>query len=454
VQEVKSACVAPPISGDPSAVDLFPVGTHEYDGGMVTIDGFTYHVRGSIYYPAEDDGVDKPFYGRLARLGRVPLVVCVHGAHSASSPSYLGYDYFQAQLARMGFIAVSVDERETDQSDDWVDFTANIVRRADLAIASIAFLQTLDAGDPIFKGTFDFTRTGLMGHSRGGDCVLAVVERISLSGVTVPAVLSLAPVDSGANSGKPKGIAFMTILPAADGDVVDNSGARFYDQAVPAPFKTQLYVDQANHNFFNREWLNDDAIGTIPIMLRFEHERILSTYGCAFFRHALRGEATFGYLDRTLLPTGVRNDNIHLSYDMSGTRVVDDYEGHPITKDNEGQATAQSGGLVAKQFPFTQSGSAFNASFFGNSTGNVSIAPKTTGDFREPLKTQADLTRCGCALPRSIRRLTSRRVRPASASGSRTRRVRSPGSMSTRLAASRAPTTGNRSTPHSTVATS
>ena len=41
IQEVTSHCVAPPTIGDPSNLDLFPVGTHEYDDGTVTFDGFT-----------------------------------------------------------------------------------------------------------------------------------------------------------------------------------------------------------------------------------------------------------------------------------------------------------------------------------------------------------------------------------------------------------------------------
>lgn len=393
VQQVNAQCVNPPVAGDPSSLDLFPVGSHDYADGQVTFDGFTYDIKGSIYYPAENDGVDKPFNKRLAALGRVPLVVCVHGAHSPTTPSYHGYDYFQQELAGMGFIAVSVDERQTDDGPDWSGWTQNIVRRAELAISSIGFLQQLDASDPIFKGTFDFGHTGLMGHSRGGDCVIAVTERINLPGVNIRAVLSLAPVNSGANSGKPHGYAFMTFLPAADGDVVDNNGAQFYDQATPASFKTQLYIDHANHNYFNRQWLNDDTGGGLPIMARPDHENILSAYGCAFFRNTLRGDATFGYLDNQLLPSGVQNQNIHLAYDVAGARIVDNYEGHPITADNEGQATAQLGGLVAKDFPFAQTGGAFNGSFFGNTTGNVCIAKEKVGDFREPLKKPADLTK-------------------------------------------------------------
>jgi alpha-beta hydrolase superfamily lysophospholipase len=391
VQEVTAGCFVPHDSGDPSGLNLFPVGTYDYDGGQVTIDGFTYGVRGSIYYPADDDGANKPFNTRLASLGRVPVVVCVHGAHDPGVPSYLGYDYFQYALARMGFVAVSVDERQTDESSDWAGWTQNIVRRAELALASIAHLQQLDAAGPIFDGKLDLARTGLMGHSRGGDCVIAAAERLTLGGVSIRAVLSLAPVNSGANSGRPSGYAFMTFLPAADGDVVDNNGAQFYDAAHPDPVKTQLYIDHANHNYFNRQWLNDDTSGGLPIMARPDHERILLAYGCAFFRFALRGDGTFGYLDHSLLPSGVQNPNIHIATEIVDTRTIDDYEAHPITIDTEGQPTAQIGGLIAADFPFAQATGAFNGSFFGASTGNVSRPGEIVGSFREPLRDPADL---------------------------------------------------------------
>ncbi|HEV7679485.1 MAG TPA: hypothetical protein VGQ42_13035 [Candidatus Dormibacteraeota bacterium] len=398
VQQLTSHCVAPPTGGDPSAVDLFPVGTHDYDDGQVSFDGFTYNVRGSIYYPADDDGADQPFNTRLARLGPAPLVVCVHGAHDPAFPSYRGYDYFQAALARMGFVVVSVDENQTNEKPDWGGWTQNIVRRAELGLASIAYLQTLNANGPIFKGAIDFSRTGLMGHSRGAECVIAMAERNTLAGVAIRSVLSLAPVNSGATSGRPKGYAFMTFLPAADGDVVDNNGAQFYDQATPDSIKVQLYIDHANHNFFNRQWFNDDAHRTnplrvLPIMSRPDHERILLAYGCAFFRFILQNGATLPYLIDQLLPAGALTDNVHMAYAVQGLRVVDDYENHPITVDSEGQATAQLGGITAGDYPFAQAGGAFNSSFFGNTTGNVMTAHERAGDFREPLKSPVDLRR-------------------------------------------------------------
>jgi dienelactone hydrolase len=391
VQELTARCFTPAAGPDPSSLNLFPVGTHEYDGGQTTIDGFTYDIRGSIYYPADDDGIDQPFNTRLAQLGRVPLVVCVHGAHSASSPSYLGYDYFQHALARIGFVAVSVDERQTDLNPDWGEWTQNIVRRAELALASIAFLQQFDGTGHLLDGRIDFGRTGLMGHSRGGDCVIAAAERLNLPGVTIAAVLSLAPVNSGANTGRPRGYPFMTFLPAADGDVRDNNGAQFYDGAEAAPIKTQLYIDYANHNYFNRQWLNDDTAGGLPVMARSEHERILLSYGCAFFRFGLRGDATFPYLDHSVVPWGGPNLNIHLAYDVVDARIVDDYEGHPISVDNEGEPTSQLGGLVADVFPFSLDPGAFNLSFFGATTGNVSTSRENTGSFREPLRDPTDL---------------------------------------------------------------
>ena len=108
--------------------------------------------------------------------------------------------------------------------------------------------------------------------------------------------LALAPTNArfqvgGLSTVQPKGYAFMTVLPAGDGDVRDNNGAQFYDQAVPGPFKSQLYVHYTNHNFFNRQWLYDDSLNyTQPaVIARVEHEHVLTTYGCALFRATLLG---------------------------------------------------------------------------------------------------------------------------------------------------------------------
>jgi hypothetical protein len=387
VQEVKAQCVAPPANGNSAWLDLFPVGTMDYDGGMVTVtSGHKHVIAGTIYYPAEGDGPGTPFNVNLAKLGRVPIAVLVHGRHGGTD-SHLGYDYLQHQLARMGIVAISVDCNESDQWGGWAD---NIRDRADIIIASIAHMQALDGSDPILKGRIDFKRLALMGHSRGGDAVVTVPEIISLAGVTIRGVISLAPVNSGASSGHPKGYPLMAILPAHDGDVKDLNGAQFYDAADPAPFKSQLFVHFANHNYFNRRWTNDDTNGGLPLMARADHERILSAYGCAFFRTVLLGQDHLPYLEGRVRPVGVATGNVQLSFKREKAVTVDDHQqANGIGKNSMAGPTTQTG-LSANEFPFTQGGGAFNISFFGNTIGMVA-EPKRTGTFRSQLDTRRDL---------------------------------------------------------------
>lgn len=391
-QQVMSRCVDPPIGADPSALDLFPVGNTEYDGGQITLHGQSFSVKGTVYYPAEADGSATPFNVRLGKLGPSPIVFLAHGNHSPSSPSHLGYDYFQAQLARMGIVACSVFLNETNGDGGG---TGNILDRADLIIAGIKQMQSLSAGaDAIFGGRLDFSRVGLMGHSRGGDAVVQVPTRITLLGVTIQAVLALAPTNFfGAASPKPSGYAFMTLLPAADGDVVDNDGAVFYDTATPSPLKAELYVFNANHNYFNRQWLNNDNSGGLPTMARSDHERILSAYGCAFYRAMLLKHDTTAYLTGRLLPAGVMTANVHLAFARDSALVVDGHDtGTWVPANSMGQTTTQTAGLAGSEFAFAQSAAAFNGSFFGRSVGMVAQAKRGGGTYRSPLSTRLNLT--------------------------------------------------------------
>ena len=390
-QELKVKCVAPPTTYDPSTLDLYPVGNSDYDGGTITILNVTYNVKGTIYYPAEEDGHSTPFNKRVGKHGPIPILFMAHGNHDPSVPSELGYDYFQQQLAKMGIIAVSVFSNETNG----LQFSSiNITIRAHLIIASIAHFQQLNStSDPIFGGRIDFSRIGLMGHSRGGEAVIVVPEIVALPDVIIRCVISLAPVNFNASDGKPKGYAFLTILPAMDGDVVDNNGAEFYDQATPNPLKSQIYVNHANHNFFNRQWTNDDTCGGLPIMARSDHERVLSAYGCAFFRSHLLGHDTSGFLLYKQLPAGVLTDNIHLSFAIDKATTIDNFEdGNGIGLNSIGQLNTQSGGLIANEYAFAQTTMGpFNDSFFGNTTGMVAQSKEASGTFRWQLANPVSL---------------------------------------------------------------
>jgi hypothetical protein len=191
----------------------------------------------------------------------------------------------------------------------------------------------------------------------------------------------------------------MTILPASDGDVWPNNGAIYYDRAAPSPFKSQLFVHFTNHQFYNRQWLDDDstwanAAPTPAVLPRYDHERVLTAYGCAFYRAALLGHATTPYLAGKLLPAGVATKNVHLSFEQSGVLTVDNHEdGNGIAKNSLNAATQQIGGLSADEFPFRQGGGAFNGSFFGESVGMVARPGGNGRIFVQDLAGKRDLTK-------------------------------------------------------------
>lgn len=388
VLKITVPCVDPPVAEDPSALNLFPVGIVDFANGPN---------KGRIYYPAEDDGTGVAFNKRLATLGRVPLIVMAHGNHDAGVPNYLGYDFFQTDLAKMGFVAISVD----CNSQNGMGYSISIIEnRADLIIGALSVMQQLDStATSVLFGRIDFSRVGLMGHSQGGEAVVLVPEVIGLAGVSIRSVIALAPTEGGATKKTPKGYAFMTILPASDGDVWPNDGAIYYDRAVPSPFKSQLFVHFTNHQFYNRQWLDDDSLWaaaapTPPVQSRYDHERVLTAYGCAFYRATLLGHATTPYLAGKLLPGGVATKNVHLSFEQAGVLTVDNHEdGNGIGKNSLNAPTQQLGGLSADEFQFHQGAGAFNGSFFGSSVGMVARPGGNGRLFVQDLAGKRDLTK-------------------------------------------------------------
>ncbi|MGH9382809.1 MAG: S8 family serine peptidase, partial [Vicinamibacterales bacterium] len=308
--KVAKCALTPSASGDPTGPEVTQAGTVDFSAvDITTSTGRTLKVRGNAFYPATTDGSNQNFNDSAGT--RVPIVFMAHGNHpvlhdpanraaefcpntpgrpagAVKISNHLGYVYLQERLARLGIASVSVDCNETNCEGN---SPQNITERAELIAAAIRHFQSLDSGGhQIFGGHLDFDKVGLLGHSRGGEAVLLVPELTgsrAAAGATFKAVLSLAPTSNGASSGTPRSFAFMTILPAGDGDVRQNFGAVFYDRAVPTPFKSQLYIHEANHNFFNTEWVNPDRLSGAAPMPRADHEAILTVYACAFFRTTL-----------------------------------------------------------------------------------------------------------------------------------------------------------------------
>ncbi len=440
-------CGAPQVvREDPSALNVSPVGNLDYSGTpvrirMAILEGESLPVAGTVFYPAERAGQGTPFNTRLARQGPVPIVFMAHGMSGLfrdptnrfeerleDQPggwtpihSHKGFEYFQRLLAQMGIIAVSVDCKEINRR--FPAGTSDVVSlRARLILESIRHFQSLRSGSgPIHKDLIDFSKVGLMGHSQGGEAALVVPEdlarrRTDITDVGVKGVIALAPTDRSASSGQPRGFAFMTILPAGDGDEYKNSGAKFYDRAIPDPFKCQLYVHHAIHSSFNTEWSDEwerysyikekerrspPRPGRPPLgppmkqglparMLRSDHEHILSVYGCAFFRKVLLGHDLVKVLKGQELPPGVPIPWTHISFESKeGALTVDDHENRDIHKNTLGQRTKQSGGLTAEEKEFAEGST---PTFFGATSGMIARSSSPTGQFRSPLVGNMDLT--------------------------------------------------------------
>ena len=443
-------CVSPGVSrNDPTALNLSPVGTSDFNVTL-SVRGTSYQVKGNVFYPGQSRGVGVPFNTSAVPGGKAPIVFIAHGQHAtfhnpdpqkradecgyntADCSGYLpianhkGYEYFQKLLAQMGIISVSVDCNEFCGDIGASQTCINCF--ADLVLGAIKHFQSLNSGrDPIFDGHIDFSSVGLMGHSRGAEAMLMVPELLALpgtgiSGVTVKGALCIAPTDTGSTRGAPTGFAFMTILPAADLDMQLGDGARFYDRASADPFKCQLYVHDANHNFFNTEWVSDDRdtwnipTGTvtrkrshITLMSKDEQKAILKAYGCAFFRTVLAGQGRRladkpmrKFLEGLEMPPGVtRFRDVHISFERSGSTTVDDNEGPDIRRNTQGQINTWAGGLTAQRCKFAQTGCnlaktggavTINRTFYGNTRGMVARSSLKSGRFKWVLGGTMDLS--------------------------------------------------------------
>jgi pimeloyl-ACP methyl ester carboxylesterase len=198
----------------------------------------------------------------------LPLVVFVHGFHASCEegwswpcesgtraiPNYRGYDYVGTTLAAHGYVVVSIGANGVNASggDDATGRARLIDRHLDLWRD---WSTRIDG--PFgrrFVGALDFTRVGLVGHSRGGEAVLRHAQLypgragalLTLGGTQ----FELRPVPN---------VPLAVVLPECDGDQFDLNSVRHFDSSRyartgdPAP-KYAIVVRGANHNFFNTVW--------------------------------------------------------------------------------------------------------------------------------------------------------------------------------------------------------
>lgn|GEM_PF-5204125 len=275
-----------------------------------------------IVYPALPGSPDK-----LAGTGKLPVVLLNHGHHHswdfsvdasgtsvtgiAVKPSYTGYAYLQDALAQHGIVSASVDHNFACATKSLIE------TRADTIIAALDVLFNEDAAATSrYSGRLDFTKIGLMGHSRGGDAVVRAVKKIGASvsllfKYTVKAVCSLAPTDvtGGGVAANRMALAqddllcYQVVYGALDGDVIGDgfdsafgTGFRHYDRA-QCP-KTMAFLDACCHNAFNTVWFADGNDSSDPrLASQTDHQKIAVDYIGDLFRWQLNGEKRAQTLD-------------------------------------------------------------------------------------------------------------------------------------------------------------
>lgn len=284
--------------------------TDDYDFGdravaMDGLGGVRGELRGRIYLP---DAATAP--------GPRPTVVLLHGRHtvcwnlSASGsgamtwpcaagqvevPSYRGYDALAQTLATWGYAVVSVSANAVNANDARLAVDAGALARGRLVMDTLGMLELATSGQPVahrdeasgleatldvaldadttslggspdadqldpsdLVGRFDLQKVGLVGHSRGGEGVAAAVALNLESGrpYGIVSTVLLAPVDFARRT--LADVETLVVLPYCDGDVADQQGQHYVDDARYAfgdqVLRTTAWVMGANHNFFNSVW--------------------------------------------------------------------------------------------------------------------------------------------------------------------------------------------------------
>ncbi len=260
-----------------------------------------------IVYPADDQT------NQVSGSGPLPIVVLQHGAHDwiRTNPlrfveSYKGMRYLQDALAALGIVSVSVDANAANV------FNATLVEmRAALIVSALDSLRELHkSAGSVLHDRLDFSRIGLLGHSRGGDAVVRAAKRIAADrpDYRVKFVCSLAPTDFSGEAKQSQRMVlsrsecpfYAVLYGTQDNDVSGAGGAdgmggtgfRHYDRA--RTDKAMLFIDGCNHNRFNGAWMADsgDEFGAHPddlaeLQSEATHQALLTEFVGALARWKL-----------------------------------------------------------------------------------------------------------------------------------------------------------------------
>ncbi|WUV71089.1 hypothetical protein OG223_48050 [Streptomyces sp. NBC_01478] len=230
--------------------------------------------------------------------GKRPLALFLHGRHytcytpgteditgdwpcptgTKSVPSYRGYLRDQQLLASQGYVTVSISANGINAQDAEAE-DAGAQARSSLVRLHLAHWADWSAHPRTAPAVVrnappaDLSRVLLIGHSRGGEGV----NRAAMDSLYPPpaaqdgyrgpvrwkirGTVLIGPTIFGQNP--VADVPSVTILPGCDGDVSDLQGEVYVDGTRGVSKGTALhsavYVEGADHNFFNTEWTPGQA---------------------------------------------------------------------------------------------------------------------------------------------------------------------------------------------------
>ncbi|MFC9687767.1 hypothetical protein ACFTSF_04455 [Kribbella sp. NPDC056951] len=308
---VLSATAGVAYAGEPT----YGVVTSEYnlgDEAITLLGGVMSELRAKVYEPKRAPG-------------KRPLILFLHGFHEACYggdgvqrwpcapdqrpvPSFRGYDAPGIELARHGYVVISISSNAVNRNVGKT-LDAGTRLRGELVLAHLDLWK--------HSNRVDLDNVGLMGHSRGGEGVVAatLANAARPHPYGIKAVLPLAST-SATRQALP-GVALNLLSGYCDGDVYDLQGQHLYDDARAtdddAP-KSSVLLMGANHNFFNSEWTpgqaeapatddwgfnpDDEPCGTATAtrLTAVEQQAAGRVYISGFFRWILGGDETQGKL--------------------------------------------------------------------------------------------------------------------------------------------------------------
>jgi hypothetical protein len=295
-----------------------------------TINAEPFHVdiRGELTFPrdpSDPNAVDPsgaPY----------PLVIIAHGNHDSRSPSYQGYRYLANHLVSHGMICLSVDLNDINGRRDFTGLDA----RGLVILEHIRVLLARNSmpGD-LLHDKIDTNNIGLVGHSRGGEGVVAaqannlarpVPDRFNIKGV-VP----IAPTN-GLDLHH-RGASIFLIYGSADLDV--SGGSDFvnpfliYDRSETP--KSMIFIHHARHNAFNEVWVQpgEDYTESSPLpgsLTPAEHQAVAKAYINTFFQSVLLNRPSYEvYLQGPVRPHGLEPYSIHNQYQVPNRLPVDNF---------------------------------------------------------------------------------------------------------------------------------